>query len=216
MSTAFWDKVRRDVAALGQAGDLRAVEALLLRVAGRKDAPPALFQNLGRVLMMRGAQREAAVWLRRAAEANPRNAPGMFELGRCLFGLRDYAGARDAFLATARLLPRDPDSLRLAGRAAIAAGDWASAASSFAALERLVPGDEEALLKGYYACCELRSPEALRLRAILLANPALRGNALIRTVRASSGRLPLRPMPPATPPVMPPATPPAGKTAEGG
>lgn len=194
MTAAFWDKVRREVAACGQAGDWRGAEARLMAVAARPDAPPAVFHNLGRVLMMRLAAPQAVAWLRRAVAADPRHPPSWFELGRCLFELRDFAGARDAFLAAGRLMPRDPDCLRLAGRAALAAGDWRGAADAFAALERLVPGDEEALLKGYTALSELRAPQAMALRDRLLANDRLRGGALIRTVRASAGRLPLRPM----------------------
>jgi tetratricopeptide (TPR) repeat protein len=189
-----WEQIVAQFSQLVQAEDWPGAETLLRGVAGRKDTPPAVHYNLGKVLMKLKKHEESGTWFQRAVADDPNYPPTWFEIGRWHASRREFAEARDAFQRAGALMPNDPDCRRLAGRAALALGDWGAAMAAYRELRQLIPGDEEGLIKGFKAACEMRSPEAETLRAKIESKPNLRGTYLNTIIRVSAGRLPLRPM----------------------
>jgi tetratricopeptide (TPR) repeat protein len=100
--------------ALLAAGRWAEAEALLTPAAAGGCAQAAL--ALGRILLQRGAWREAAEWLARARR--PDDSAGTFELAWCRLKLGEAAEA-EALLAN---LPPSPQVLHQLGRARLEAG----------------------------------------------------------------------------------------------
>lgn len=173
--------------------DWPRAEKLLLHATRDPRAPGAIFYNLAKVMMKQGRTDEMGPSLKESLKRDPGYPPAWFELGRWHMARREFREARDAFLRAGALMPRDADCRRFAGRACLALGDWNGAFSAFGELRRIVPDDPEALIKGYTAAAELRSPAASELRAAIAARPDLRGELIGAIIGASAGRLALRP-----------------------
>ncbi|QHQ35157.1 tetratricopeptide repeat protein [Algicella marina] len=169
--------------------DWPAAERMLKRAAERKDAPAAVFYNLGKVMMEQGKWAPARKRLRQAVEVEPGHANAWFELGRATLEAGDLTEAADAFGRALMLVPEDGDARRNFGRVALRLGRVADA---WEALLPLQGTDPEVDMLLYRAAAEGRQPEAESLRAELWDDPARRQHAIVASVRASKGRLPLR------------------------
>lgn len=172
-----------------------AAERLLRQAAARPGAPAAVHYNLGKVLEVKGASAPRVPCYRRAVAADPRHAAAWFELGRALLAEAEAQGiapplaeAEGAFARAAALTPADRDAWRMLLRLRLRLGDWAGVEAAC----RHLPRDGETATAAYRAAAEQGHPDAAALRAALLADPALRPEALKALTRVARGAVPLR------------------------
>ncbi|SEQ91499.1 hypothetical protein [Thalassovita taeanensis] len=162
-----------------------AAEKLLRRAAGHKNAPAQVFYNLAKVIEAQGGA--GLFWLKRAVRADPRYAVAWFELGRGLIDARDLPGAEAAFAKAALLDPSDAEAWRNLLRLRLRLSDWARARGALGHL----PEDMETRLAAYRIAAEL-GEDVTNLRAALLADPAIRPEAIKALTRTAKGQVPLR------------------------
>jgi len=169
------------------ARDWAGAERLLRQAAALPAAPAAVFYNLGKVLEARGAAEPRAPWYDRAVTADPRQAAAWFELGRARLAESAFAAAEPAFARAVALDPADADGWRNLMRLRLRLGDWPGVEAAAARL----PADAETRAATYRAGAE-QGRDMAAARAALLADPAMRPEALKALTRVAQGAVPLR------------------------
>lgn len=169
------------------ARDWPAALRLLRQAAARHGAPAAVFYNLAKVLEVSGADERRDIWYERAVAVDPRHAAAWFELGRARLGAGALGPAEAAFARAVALDPADSDGWRNLLRLRLRLADWAGAAAALAHL----PDDAETRAAAYRARAE-RGLATAADRAALLADAAMRPEALKALTRVAKGAVPLR------------------------
>ncbi|MHC0053471.1 tetratricopeptide repeat protein [Actibacterium sp. D379-3] len=168
------------------AQDWAGAERLLRRAAQDRRAPAQVFYNLGKVLEAAGKPQQSGPWYRKAVAGDPAYALAWFELGRWAVAADDLALAEKAFAKAVDLAPEDADAWRNLGRVRLRLGQWAAARIAWA---RFADGEARSAL--YRIAAEL-GEDVQDLQRGLLADPALRPEAMKALTRVARGRVPLR------------------------
>lgn len=172
--------------ALLQARDWSAAERLLRQAANAKSTSAEVFYNLAKVLEEMGKHSQRAQWLRRAVLRRPDYAKAWYELGRAELEALDLEGARKAFGKAYALDRGDTEARRMFARLCLRLGQWDKAKAAFGDAQ-----DAEARLARYRIAAETGHSTRAD-RDTLLADSALRPEALKALTRTSKGAVPLR------------------------
>lgn len=169
-------------------GDWSGAEAMLRPVAEAPSANIATVYNWGKVLIELHRGQEAITALNRVVEAEPNHLNGWFELGRAAVLCEAFETAFRAFGQARALDPGDADTARNLGRLALRLGRWEVAGDAWHVLPAQ---DPEARIALYRIAAETRDPNAVTLRAALMADHPDRAAVITGLVRVAKGTVPL-------------------------